>query len=84
MAKEFGTKVRLLKLLLAIMEQPFRYTKKQLATRFGVNESLIKADFNALRDAGFVIEFDATYRYAFVEEKPMKELRDLLHFSEED
>jgi predicted DNA-binding transcriptional regulator YafY len=84
MGKEFGTKVRLLKVLLAILEQPYRYTKKQLASLFGVDDSVIKADLTAFKDAGFVLEFDEKYRYVFKEEKAMKQLKDLLHFSEED
>jgi predicted DNA-binding transcriptional regulator YafY len=84
MAGEYGTKMRLLKVMMAILEQPYRYTKKQLAVIYGVDESVIKSDFNTYNATGFVLEYDEKYRYAFKEEKQMKQLKDLLHFSEED
>ena len=84
MAGEYGTKMRLLKVMLAILDQPYRYTIKQLAGIYGVDESVIKADINTYKAAGFVLEYDDKYRYAFKEEKQMKQLKDLLHFSEED
>ena len=84
MSKEYGTKGRLLRVMLAILEQPFRYTKKQLAAIYGVDESIIKADLTAFRNAGLVIEYDENYRYGFRIENPMKQLSELLHFSEED
>jgi len=81
---EYGTKVRLLRIMQAVMESPARYTKKRLAEMFGVSEDTIKHDFNAFKNAGFVIEPDNNYRYRFLEEKPFKQLKDLLHFSVED
>ena len=82
--KEYGTKLRLLRILRTMMEQPGRYTKKELAERYQVNEDTIKNDFRALSDAGFVVEYDKRYRYSLVQEAPYKQLKDLLHFSEED
>jgi len=84
MEKRHGTKLRLLKVMLAILEQPYRYTKKQLAAHVGVDASIIKADIETFKNAGFVPEYDTNYRYAFKEEKPLKQLKELLHFSEED
>ena len=81
---EFGTKSRLLNLLLTILESPRRYTKKELMERYGVVLKTITEDFEALRNAGFLLEYDEKYRYFFVEEKPFKKLKELLHFSEED
>ena len=81
---EYGTKVRLLRIMRAIMDNPGGYTKKQLADRYGVSEDTVKNDFNAFKSAGLMIERDEKYRYFFVEEKPLKQLKDLLHFSEED
>lgn len=86
MAKEheYGYKVRLLRIMRAIMDRPKGYTKKKLAELYGVNEDTIKNDFEALKSAGFLLEYDEKYRYYFIEEKPYKQLKDLLHFSEED
>lgn len=81
---EFGTKSRLLNVMLAIIESPKMHTKKALAERMGVDPDTIKKDIEAFRNAGFVIEQDSKYRYFFVEEKRFKQLKDLLHFSEED
>ena len=81
---EYGYKVRLLRIMRALMDRPKAYTKKQLAEMYGVNEDTIKNDFEALKSAGFLIDFDEKYRYCFVEDKPYKQLKDLLHFSEED
>ena len=81
---EYGTKTRLLRVMRAIMENPGGYTKKRLSVLYGVDESTIKNDFKALTDAGFVLEYDSNYRYTFKEEKPFQQLKDLLHFSDED
>lgn len=81
---EFGTKMRLLRMMIAIMERPRAYTKKALANLYGVSEDTIKKDFEILRNAGFVLEYDTKYRYRFAEEKPYQQLKQLLHFSEED
>lgn len=84
MGSEYGTKVRLLRIMLAVLERPFGYTKKQLATRYAKSEDTIEHDFNAFTDAGLVWQQDLKFRYAFAEEKPLRQLKDLLHFSEED
>lgn len=81
---EYGTKVRLLRIMLALIERPYGYTKKQLATRYNKDASTITNDFIAFKNAGFVLDHDNRYRYAFQVDKPLKQLKDLLHFSEED
>ena len=43
--QEFGTKMRLLMVMRALLEQPYRYTKKELARRFKVDPDTIKSDF---------------------------------------
>jgi predicted DNA-binding transcriptional regulator YafY len=84
MEKEYGTKLRLLRVMLAVLERPYGYTKKQLASRYNYTEDTIKNDFRVFSDAGLVWQQDNKYRYAFAEEKPLRQLKDLLHFSEED
>ncbi len=81
---EYGTKERLLRIMLAIMDRPGSYTKKRLAEIYGVSEDTIKHDINAFRNAGFLLEPDERHRYAFKQEKPFRQLKNLLHFSEED
>lgn len=81
---EFGPRARILQLLRAIVDQPGRYTKKELAARFVMSDDTISDDFEIMANAGFVLERDQKGRYQFVVEKPFKKLQDLLHFSKED
>lgn len=81
---EYGTKVRLLRLMLLLLNSPHGYTKKGLALKFGVSDDTIRNDFEAFRSAGLVLDKDAKNRYAFVIDKPLRQLKDLLHFTEED
>lgn len=82
--REYGTKLRLLRILRALMDRPFGYTKRQLAGRYAVHEDTIKNDFTAIRNAGFVLNYDDAYRYALRENKPYQQLKDLLHFNEDE
>jgi predicted DNA-binding transcriptional regulator YafY len=84
MSSEYGTKVRLLRIMIALINQPGFYTKRKLAELYGVSIDTIKHDFNALNNAGFLLEYDHRHRYSFVQEKPFLQLQDLLHFSAED
>lgn len=81
---EYGTKMRLLRIMLAIIDHPKYYTKARLADLYGVDKSTIKNDFRSFKNAGFVFDYDSKFRYYFLEEKPYKQLKNLLHFSEED
>jgi predicted DNA-binding transcriptional regulator YafY len=81
---EYGTRARLIRVLLAILEYPNGYTKQQLADRYGVSTDTISGDFRAIETAGFVLEKDERHRYAFKTDKPLRQLKDLLHFSAED
>ena len=81
---EYGTRARLIRVLLAILEYPNGYTKQQLADRYGVSTDTITGDFRAIETAGFVLEKDERHRYAFKTDKPLRQLKDLLHFSAED
>ncbi len=84
MDKEYTTKVRLLRIQRALLERPFGYTKAQLADRYNVHPDTIKKDFQAFRAAGFEISANAKNCYGFTVDKPLEELKDLLHFSEKD
>lgn len=84
MAAEYGTKVRLLRIMRALIERPFGYTKKQLAQIYNVDPDTIKHDFNAIKSAGFEMKKDDNHRYAFRVDRTYQELKDILFFSEED
>jgi len=84
MEKEFGPRTRILTLTLNLIEQPYHYTKKSLAQKFAVSEDTIKSDFEVLRNVGFILEYDNNYRYSLKEEKTHLQLKQLLHFTEED
>ncbi len=77
-------KTRVLRLLLLLLDAPHRYTRKQLATQFGVSADSIKHDINALRDAGLVVFHDDKYRYAISLDQTGKKLKQLTLFSEEE
>ncbi|MEZ5044013.1 MAG: WYL domain-containing protein [Saprospiraceae bacterium] len=81
---EYPAKHRILRIMQALLDHPFGYTKKQLADIYDVHEDTIKNDFRDLKNAGFLVERDEKYRYRFVQNKPYKQLKNLLHFSEED
>lgn len=81
---EYGTKIRLLRILRAIIEQPRRYTRQEFAERYGVHPDTITGDFEAFINAGFEMERDDKYRYSFIKDKTLKKAGELLYFSEEE
>ncbi|MEM7658042.1 MAG: WYL domain-containing protein [Bacteroidota bacterium] len=81
---EYGHKHRILLVLRALVDSPYRYTKKELASKFGVHKDTITNDFKDFASAGFHLEPDAKYRYAFTSDPTYEALGHLLHFSEED
>lgn len=42
---EYGTNIRLLRVMRALIERPFFYTKKRLATEYAVHADTIGNDF---------------------------------------
>lgn len=81
---EYTSKGRLLRIMRALLERPHSYTLRELSERYGVSRDSIKRDITELNNAGFVLDRDDRYRYAFVEDQPLRQLKNLLHFSEED
>lgn len=81
---EYSTRARIVHILRTLIESPNRYTARELAERHGVSADTIEGDFHAFRTAGFEIKPDEKFRYAFIRDKPYQQLKDLLHFSEED
>ena len=81
---EFGPRSRIAHLFRILLEQPYRYTIRELAERLGVSADTIEGDFKAIQSPGYQILPDEKHRYAFMLEKPFQQLKDLLHFTEED
>jgi len=81
---EYGTKIRLLRILRTIIDQPKRYTKQALAAQYGVHSDTITGDFEAFLSAGFGMDRDEKHRYFFIKDKILKRAGDLLYFSEEE
>lgn len=81
---EHGPRTRVVRILRALIEQPRRYTKRDLAEKYGVSIDTITGDFKCIQEPGFVLDKDENHRYFFVLDKPHRQLKDLLHFSEED
>lgn len=77
-------KNRLLQLLKDLLERPKHYTKKMLATKYNVSVDTIKKDFDELRNADFLLHFDANYRYSIVPNKSLEYLKDVLFFTDSE
>lgn len=86
MAKEheYGTKTRILRIMKALQDWPFHYTRQMLAKRYGVHADTIKEDLTAIRNAGFDLEYNKAYRYGFSADMPYEELKSMLQLSEAD
>lgn len=81
---DHGTRHRVLRLFKMIQEQPFRYTRRQLAKQTGVHVDTIKADMKLMGDVGYELEYDKEYRYGFSQDRLVEELKDLLALSTEE
>lgn len=77
-------RLRLPALIRALLEYPYGYTKQQLAKMFQVSDDTIERDIAAIGSVGFTIHKDKNRRYAFAGEKPLKQLKELLYFNEEE
>ncbi len=81
---EHGYKKRMLLLLIVLLEQPKRYKKRELMAKLGMRKNAFDNDIQTFRNAGLVVRFDSKFRYYLVEDQPLKQLKNLLHFTEED
>ena len=84
MSQEHATKIRILKILRALAESPFGYTKKELAKIYNCSIRTISYDFETIENVGYEIEKDDKNRYRLRVNKPYKKLKELLHFTEDD
>lgn len=81
---EYGTKIRLLRIMRAIMERPYGYTKQHFAKEYGTHEDTIKNDFDTFGELGLELDWDPKRRYAFKVNRSLKKISGLLYFSEEE
>lgn len=82
--KEYGIKLRLLRIMRALIENPNGYNKQRLAEMCKVSTDTIERDLNAISDAGFTIYKDANRCYAFAGEKPYQQLKELIYFTDDE
>ncbi len=69
---------RVIEILLTLVSQPYRFTRRDLEERFGVSEKSVERDLRLIRDTGLDLQYDAAFRYAVLPERGGKELRRLL------
>lgn len=55
---------RLVRLLLLLVQQPYRYTRRELEQRFAAGEQTVRRDLNALGRCELEVNYDQQYRYA--------------------
>ena len=79
---EISRAQRVLELLIALVSQPYRYTRRDLEERFGVSDKSVERDLALIRVAGLDLQYDAAFRYAVLPERGGKELKRLLVLSE--
>ncbi len=82
--QEIKTKQRILLIQRDILNSRYGVTRKQLMEKYDVDYSTIKRDFEILESAGYFLDKDSLYRYKFRKGKEYKQLKELLHFSEEE
>lgn len=83
-AHPYAYKTRILRLLLLLLDAPYRYTLKELAARMEVSPDAIKHDIESMRDAGLIVLYDRQYRYAIGEDRMSRKLKQALVLSEEE
>jgi predicted DNA-binding transcriptional regulator YafY len=81
---QYGPRARVIRMLRLLADAPRRYTKVELARNYGVSDDTITDDIQAIESAGFLVEKDNKYRYYLVPDKPLKQIEELLYFSEEE
>lgn len=75
---------RILDLLLLLLQQPYRYTRKQLDERYEVDEQTTRRMIQVMKSAGISVELDSLYRYAVLPQGLGKELTRLQPLTDEE
>ena len=78
------TKERFGRLILLLVQQPFKFRKKEIAKKLNVSDATIERDFKALRNINLATTYNEDYRYGFVRDKAYDQLKNLLHFTEKE
>lgn len=85
MNETYRTKERIVRLLLLLAERPDTFTIKMLAEKYSVSNDTIKGDLQILKNIGFALDYNkSTYCYTLQTNDSYKQLKSLLHFTEED
>lgn len=79
-----ASKERIITILTDILNSRFGITRKELVDKYNVNYSTIVRDLQIIEGVGFFLEVDNKNRYRFARTREYRQLKDLLHFSEED
>jgi predicted DNA-binding transcriptional regulator YafY len=82
--KEYTGRTRSLRILRAIIESPFFYTREELARHYNVSKDAIKEDFEAFANAGFELARDQRHRYALALDRRFDNLKSLMVFSSKE
>ena len=75
---------RIIDLLILLLQQPYRYTRKELDERYEVNEQTTRRMIQVIKAAGISIEQDSLYRYAVLPTGFGKELSRLQPLTDEE
>ena len=65
---------RIVRLLLRLLRQPYRYTRRELEEAYGISENTFLRDVQVLRAAGVDVQVDGLHRYAVLPEASVPEL----------
>lgn len=85
MARDEGTIERTVLMLIDLLETPFGRSKEQLGEKYNLAIRSVEDYFKYYRRCGLILEADEHKRYRLKrEQEHYRELKDLLHFTEED
>jgi predicted DNA-binding transcriptional regulator YafY len=82
--QEYTGRIRTLRILRSIIEKPYFYTKKRLAEIYGMSEESIKDDLEAIKTAGFDLDWKSSnnkYFYGLATDRNFDNLRAFLVFN---
>lgn len=79
-------RARIVLLLLRILSNPYRFSRKELAAYYGYSTDQIKEDIEILKNVGIDVDQEEKrpYRYAILPNRNFRELKYLQQLTEED
>jgi predicted DNA-binding transcriptional regulator YafY len=84
MTDDKRSRARALLILKDLLELPFQFTKEDWSIRFNRSKSAIKEDLTEIRNVGFEVETDRTYRHGIIPNKVSENLKKALYFTESE